>query len=293
MPDDLTPRPTRTLVCLEHGLRYDPSQASGCARCRRERGGGGVRLWVVAVLAGVAALVAVGLSQLGPGGWLEGLVDHLVVGPGAREAEARRPRGVTVTYLEDAGGPHLAVVFVPDRAPPPAGYPVAVLIGGGVMVNRWAEAAQRRGWVLAGPGPIRPGSSDAGDDRELAALLAYLRRDHRIDRDQLFVGGFSAGGCGAYDMALRRRDLFSGAVVENGHAGPWRRRGREMRGRTDLSFFLFTRSDDYNRLPTQGLRDELLAAGFRVHVLERPGGHSPMAPEEVDLALDWLRKAPR
>lgn len=32
------PRTTQTVVCEKHGLRYNPVQHDGCARCRREAG---------------------------------------------------------------------------------------------------------------------------------------------------------------------------------------------------------------------------------------------------------------
>jgi predicted esterase len=193
------------------------------------------------------------------------------------------PTPQKIVYSASATG----ALFVPALQRP---MPTLLLLdpGGSArrIVQRYMPAAASHGWILAASDMVRNGTQDEADERELVDLLAHVRGHAAVDDRRVYTGGFSGGACGAYRLALVRPDLFAGAIVECGHMGPW----RELAGRAvaNQAFYLFTRGADFNRLPTQQLRGAMEAAGCRVTLVERSGGHSPMTPAELPAALDWL-----
>lgn len=204
-------------------------------------------------------------------------------------AAADAPQVERITYRSGATE-RRGAAYVPSRAARGEPLPLLLLFdpGGNAegAVRRWSEAAEARGWLLASTTAIRNGTPDAADEAELLALLEHMRRHHAVDPERVAVSGFSGGGCGAYRIALTQPDVFRGAIVECAHMGSW----RELRGPypTGHPFYLFTRTNDFNRPATQELRDVMTSGGLTVAYAEGSGGHEPMSGGETLTALEWL-----
>lgn len=200
------------------------------------------------------------------------------------------PLGVRAGITEVAYAPgHRAVVFVPARVEPASPRPVLLLFDPGgdaeFIVNRYAKGAAQHGWIAASSFEVRNGTADAADTETLMALLQYIREHHAVDESRVFSGGFSGGACGAYRLAIVRPEV-SGAIVECGQMSSWREVGASAR--SSLSFYLFTRTEDMNRVATNNLLEAMQAKGCRVTKVEREGGHAPMSPAEVPEAMNWM-----
>ena len=154
------------------------------------------------------------------------------------------------------------------------------------IVARYALAARDRGWVAASTNDAANGTSYETVTALALALVDAVRARLPVDPDRVYAGGFSGGGCNAYRLAIVKREVVRGAIVECGHMAPWRDVG-DM-AQASSRFFLFTRADDFNRPATRQLRDAMVARRCGVEEVELPGGHMPMEPAEVGRALDWL-----
>ena len=79
-----------------------------------------------------------------------------------------------------------------------------------------------RAWNAVMVAPDVPDRSWATPRSEQAvtALLEHVLAEHAIDRNRVLVTGFSMGGRGAWYMAARQPDLFSGAIIMAGSPGP-------------------------------------------------------------------------
>ena len=98
----------------------------------------------------------------------------------------------------------------------------------GTMRNKWLrQTAHDLGlaFVAADAGdsdwmiPNRPRHKDNDGRREFAyfeALIDDLAARHGLDRDQIFMTGFSAGGMVTWELACNRGDLFRGFIPISG-----------------------------------------------------------------------------
>ena len=111
------------------------------------------------------------------------------------------------------------VLYVPPVAPP-AGYALLV------FVAPWRDAWLPTGWesVLDRYGVIYVSAARSGNDENvmgrrapLALLAAYnVMQHYPVDRERIYVGGFSGGSRIALRLALGFPDLFRGALLNAG-----------------------------------------------------------------------------
>jgi predicted esterase len=260
-------------VCPVHGLRFDPAAGSGCSRCRPisvdpPRGFSRRR-----VLAGCAAVGALGAAALA-----------------ARISRKGSPQPTSDIREVNYATGHRGAFLEPAQLDPAIPRPVVLLFdplgNARGIVDRYARAARQHGWLAASTFEVADGTPDDADTNAMMSLLDYVRSRHAVEVTQIFTGGFSGGGCGAYRLAIVKSEVFAGAIVECGHMAPWREVG-DMASRS-LRFYLFTRDGDFNRPATRRLKDAMLAKRCRVAEVERAGGHAPMEDAEVSEAMDWM-----
>jgi predicted esterase len=210
------------------------------------------------------------------------------VSGGPADAEQRGGNTIQQVRFNIGDAPQIAYLYVPPE--PEFDHPLLMLIDpngqAGAMISRWRPAAEKYGWYLVATPVIRNGSSDAADDAAKNAIFDYLRESRHVDWSRVIFGGFSGGGCAAYRFALLEPGKYRGAIVENGHTGPWRDLGAGASG--DLKFFLFGRSNDFNAEPMRALHRVMDEKGFTTKFVERPGEHEPMSPDDAVEALAWF-----
>ena len=135
-----------------------------------------------------------------------------------RESLARNREALTPYPIDLSKEKFL--VYVPSRAPPPGGFALLV------YVPPWNEARLPFGWAaqLDHYGVIFVAPSQAGNTADVLSRRVPLAvsaeenlvREYPIDRERIFVGGFSGGSRVALRIALGYPDVFRGALL---HAG--------------------------------------------------------------------------
>jgi predicted esterase len=183
---------------------------------------------------------------------------------------------------------HTGVLLVP--ASTLATLPLLLLYdpGGGArrIVERYAPAARKLGWLAASCNQVANGTPDDADTEAMLGLLQYVRGRRGVDRTRVFAGGFSGGACGAYRLAIVESDVVSGAIVECGHMAPWREVGGLAT--SALRFYLFSRTEDFNLPATRQLAGAMKGRGCRATLVVQPGAHAPMEGADVEEALAWM-----
>ncbi|MDQ7821409.1 MAG: hypothetical protein RDV48_01305 [Candidatus Eremiobacteraeota bacterium] len=196
------------------------------------------------------------------------------------------------SYKDSSGKERKAYGFLPTKAEKQSNLPLMLLLhpagSASNMVDHYAQAAERCGWILASSSAVYNGSDEEQDREELKELALSMQKTYRADKRHTFLAGHSGGACTAYYLVLTDPDVFRGAIVENGHCGPWRTIKDEAKGNS--VFYLFTRTSDFNMPATKQLYQEMTAKGFKVNYRELAGGHMGMQASELDDAFNWLLK---
>jgi phospholipase/carboxylesterase len=147
-------------------------------------------------------------------------------------------------------------------------------------------------YETAGPGKAAPGTMEAALDK-LLAFIGQLEQSAGvgIDRNQLYIGGFSQGAVMSYVLASARPDLVAGIIA---HSGPFsdevekrlREAGSKLSGKP---FFIAhgTKDDMVPPSHSQSAASVLRELGADVTYKEYPLAHETSVPSRHDLA-DWL-----
>ena len=124
------------------------------------------------------------------------------------------------------------VARVPSGAPPPGGWPVIVFLhGAGERTAAYAVRATLAadhgfaGVAPSGPmGTSHAGRSWSGDlattDGCVQVALTKYEGSHQVDRDRIYLCGFSLGATHAVGLLLSRPERYRGALALSPGAGP-------------------------------------------------------------------------
>ena len=122
------------------------------------------------------------------------------------------------------------LVYVPSAAPPPEGYALLV------FVPPWEQASLPFGWSpqldrydIIFVTPAEGGNAQTVLSRRVPLALAAeanVAREYPVDRQRIYIGGFSGGSRVALRIALGFPDIFRGALLNAGAdpvgiADPW------------------------------------------------------------------------
>jgi hypothetical protein len=147
------------------------------------------------------------------------------------------------------------------------------------VVDPGAQAGVEQDWMTLSLGG-REGQcwAPSDDEPKVMAALADFETHFDVDRRQVFLGGFSAGGDLAYRTGFRHSSTFAGLLVEN--CSPFRdteSTQAESLGAASTRFHVahlaHTADDIYPLTEIQAEIAAARAAGFPVDLIERPGGH--------------------
>ncbi|MCA9623720.1 MAG: hypothetical protein KC731_32080 [Myxococcales bacterium] len=311
---DAEPLPGRR--CERHDLALGPD--GQCVLCRRDAAPPTSRGRVV----GLAVLLVVVLGGAGAyfawsEGWLRG-ADATAEGlPQTRvQWKERHPLDAPGPMRERAGldeaedydlAAESFQVFVPEGGGAGGARGLLVWISPGssgeVPDDDWGKVLgkHRLLWV----GANRSGNERAVNTRVGLALTAVenMKRDHEIDGERIWVGGFSGGAKSALRALLGFPDVFRGGVFCGGAdyfrplPAPGGRRWRSGFGRPQLlpaarqrSIALVVGTEDFNFTHVSAVHAGMGEDGFDDRRLFTvPGiGHRLPSAETLDEVLTWL-----
>src|SRR6185369_15019054 len=84
--------------------------------------------------------------------------------------------------------------------------------GRAVLEMLLAPALEDLGAIIVAPDSKGGGWDSAKNDHAVNLLLADVFKNFNIDRKRIAVAGFSMGGIGAWNMALKYPDRFSAVI---------------------------------------------------------------------------------
>ena len=147
------------------------------------------------------------------------------------------------------------------------------------------QASKDSGWLGVG---INKPPDISDSSRRVVATVAELVKEFGIDSQRIYIGGFSMGGIGTWDLLVRYPDLFAAAFPI---AGPPMGRERLLPLVKDVPVWLFQGDKDGN-VPVASARSAAAAfkaAGGRIQYTEYAGlGHDCSRALSEPKLLEWL-----
>jgi predicted esterase len=121
------------------------------------------------------------------------------------------------------------IMFYPDGYDSTSRWPLVVALHGGnecyeSFAEQWKDMANRlRSVVAVPPGVVREsqitnswGTETSKVEKEIVELVRRLTKEHLVDPAQVYLTGFSQGAESSVELALRRPEVFRGAISMSG-----------------------------------------------------------------------------
>lgn len=204
------------------------------------------------------------------------------------------PRGRIVERVA-ADSAHGYALYLPSGWTAERKWPLLVLMDPGgratLPLERFREAAERRGWIVISAYDVRNGDGSvmAANDRAVNAMLADAQRRFSIDPRRLYLGGLSGSARYAWGVALQLDGQVAGLIGAAAGfpraAGLWVASLRAVR---PFPYFGTTGTTDFNREELEEV-DSALDATSLPHRLAVFRGEHEWPPAEVAArAVDWM-----
>lgn len=152
-----------------------------------------------------------------------------------------------------------------------------------VPVERFRDAAERYGYIVAGSNNSRNGPVAIADEA-LRAMLADTSARFSIDTRRLYFTGFSGGARVAVLAALAVGDRAAGVI---GCAGGFPI-GLQPSAGVPFAYFGTAGVDDFNYAEMRQLDETLAKLGIRHRLEVFDGGHAWLSPEIGMRAIEWM-----
>jgi predicted esterase len=217
----------------------------------------------------------------------------LALAPLPARAEEPLPRGKIVDRVVCKSDPSKSyALYVPSSYTPDRAWPILYCFDpdarGRQPVERYAEAAERFGWIVAGSHDSRNGkiqdSIAAG-----AAMWADTHARFKIDEHRIYTTGFSGGARVATWAAMECGTCVAG-VIADGAGFPVGTQPGDTKLPQPIAFAYFATigTDDFN-FPELKTLDGLLARAGVPHEVARWSGTHDWAPVALcTRAVGWM-----
>ena len=204
------------------------------------------------------------------------------------------PRGRVVERVA-ADSAHSYALYLPAAWTAARRWPLLVLLDPGgravLALERFREAAERRGWVVMSSYEVRNGGAEAiaANDRAVDAMLADAQRRLSIDPRRLYFGGFSGQARYGWRVAVSLDGRAAGLIGAGAGLPPpgalWMAALRQAK---PFPFFATTGTTDPNRPELEALDSALDATAFPHRLARFEGGHEWPPADLAARAVDWL-----
>ncbi|HLP09112.1 MAG TPA: dienelactone hydrolase family protein [Opitutaceae bacterium] len=195
------------------------------------------------------------------------------------------PRGFVEKVVCRADAHQSYAVFVPTSYDPARRWPVLFCFDprarGALPVRLFAAAAEKHGYIVAGSHSSRNGPV-SDNDAAVATLLRDVSERYSIDRERVYVAGFSGGARVATRVCLA--GFAKAAVVCGGgfqdHESTPPRLGFDLLG--------FAGSEDFNRQELLRIDRDLRDSATAHQLVIFPGDHHWLPESQTESTLAWL-----
>jgi phospholipase/carboxylesterase len=109
-------------------------------------------------------------------------------------------------------------IYLPSNYSPEKTYPIVVALHwstarGTDMIERWREPADKMGYIFVCPNSHNQNYWDIQvEDKDILRMIKEISKDYAIQKNRIFVTGFSAGGTYALYLGLSYPEIFAAAA---------------------------------------------------------------------------------
>ena len=197
--------------------------------------------------------------------------------------------GRVVERIHCPSDPNLSyALYVPSSYTPDKHWPLLLVMDprgrAPIPLELFRAAAEKHGYIIASSydtasdGPLEP------NEKALLAMLRDLPQRLALDRDRLYLTGFSGTARAAWSFAYR----LSGGVTGILGFGAGLPEGLASPTADKFVFFGAAGTHDFNYEEIRRLDTELDRIGIRHQVAIFEGGHEWPPVETCDAAIDWM-----
>lgn len=151
--------------------------------------------------------------------------------------------------------------------------------------------ADSLGWILAACAKSRNHREALLNDYDIMAVHSQLLAKYPVDRNRIFIYGFSGQGVQALLSVFWHPECFRGALAICAHDGALELARPEALG--DKLFYLVTRQKDWNREANFKMAAFFKKAGIADTLIITRGKHEPKGFGEVLKGCRWLEAKSR
>lgn len=216
---------------------------------------------------------------------------------GVKKADS--PKEQKVGYIEDNFMGKRYALYIPEDYTPDKEWPVLLGLhystgSGADYIINWQMTAQKRGYIL-----LCPDSDDnvhwgtSSDEQRVKALLKRIMDKYNVDKDRIYITGFSAGAHFSYYLGLKYTNIFKAIIPIGGSIFKFYDRGDISLSKAagkHIPVYIIHGTEDNTVLVDEARRskDILLKYGYEVEY-EEIQGHGHTHPHQVnDRVFEWL-----
>lgn len=212
----------------------------------------------------------------------------LVVSPTARAQSEEIAKGKVIEKVICAGDAGQSyALYLPSSYTPERKWPLLLAFDpaarGRVPVERFKEAAERFGYIVAGSNNSRNGP-EGNPSAAFNAMWRDTRARFAVDERRIYATGFSGGARVAANVGYALKGKVAG-VIGCGAGFP-----QEIHPSKDtpFAFFGITGVEDFNYIEVKEVGRKLDAAGVPNRIAVFEGGHDWPPSETCIAAIEWM-----
>jgi predicted esterase len=193
--------------------------------------------------------------------------------------------GKTIQVSCDADTSQSYQLYLPSDYSPEKTYPVILLFdshgSGELAVEKFREAAEVFGYILAGSNNSRNGISNA--DRIATTLLNDVTEKYKVEKKRIYAAGFSGGGRVALSLAVNSPDIAGIITCSAGLAN-----FNPQMASHKFDIYGIAGWDDFNYQEVAEIPQMLANSGWGNAIDLFDGGHAWPPAKNIWKALLWV-----
>lgn len=205
----------------------------------------------------------------------------------AAQAEDIAPGKIAPKVVCEADAAQTYALYLPSAYTPKAHWPILYAFDpaarGALPVERFREAAEKYGYIVAGSNNSRNGPW-APSAAAITAMMNDAASRFSIDFKRVYLAGFSGGARVACHLGVALNGQIAGVIACGAGFG------REIKLSASIPFVLFGTAgvDDFNYSELKQLGRTLHDLGVPVRIEAFDGGHAWAPPALCIRALEWM-----
>jgi len=142
------------------------------------------------------------------------------------------------------------------------------------------------GWAIATCGKSRNHRAGNLNEEDILRLQAKLERTGQVDKNHIYMFGFSGQGAQALGTALRHPNIFAGTITDCAHTGSITY--FDPKASAKQAFYIISKTRDWNLEHNESLHKILREYGIRDTLIIEEGEHGIGPASEVFRGCLWL-----